>query len=616
MVIYGEKTAMIALGCENISLAYGVETILDKISFSINEGDKLGIVGVNGAGKTTLLNILSGAMESDGGRVFISKNLSLGVLRQHVEYESDKNIYDELISGFLPPKTTDIGEIESAKGEYISRVRGFLKNLGFDENQIHDMPVSALSGGQKTRIALAALLLRDHDILMLDEPTNHLDIGALDWLENYLKEAGKTVIIISHDRYFLDRVTTKTLEIENHKAKIYNGNYSYYAEKKKKDREIQEKHYKDQQKEIARIEAYIANQRKWNRERNIIAAESREKMLAKMVREEKPDNLPSKIKLKFNSAGRSGDDVLSVRGIEKKYGDKELFSEVSFELRYQDRAFLFGENGCGKSTLIKIIAGRIPPDKGIIDSGYNVYPGYYDQENQDLNGENTVMDELWSVNETASPGEIRSLLARFLFIGDSCFKQVSTLSGGERARLTLAKLLMSRNNLLILDEPTNHLDINSREALEDALLEYDGTLLAVSHDRYFINKLSNRMLVFGAMEKGRIFDYKGSYSEYLSYMARFRQNTADETEIKTVSAAKNQYLKKKEEASEKRRFAHRLDVARKEAARIEKRISEIDAESSSEAATDHKRLAELFEEKASLEEKLLEHYEFLMEYGE
>ncbi len=604
---------MIAIGCENISVSYGVDIILDKVTFSVNEGEKLGIVGVNGAGKSTLLNILSGYSEPDGGRVFISKNLSLGVLRQQVGYESDKTIFDELVSAFSSPDTDDVGNTESAKGEYISRVKGFLKNLGFGEEQIYNMPVSALSGGQKTRITIAALLLGDYDILMLDEPTNHLDIQSLDWLEDYLKATAKTVIIISHDRYFLDRVTSKTLEIENHKSKLYNGNYTYYAEKKKADREIQEKHYKDQQKEIARIEAYIANQRRWNRERNIIAAESREKMLDKMVKEEKPENLPSKIKLRFESAGRSGDDVLSVRGLEKKFGDKILFKEVSFELKYRDKAFLFGENGCGKSTLIKIIAGKLPPDKGVIDCGYNVYLGYYDQENQELSGDNTVMDELWSENESATPGEIRSLLAKFLFTGDSCFKPVSALSGGERARLTLAKLLMSKNNFLILDEPTNHLDINSREALESALSEYDGTLLAVSHDRYFVNKLANRMLVFGALERGRIFDYKGGYSEYLTYISKYRQNNDASSEIKTVSESKNAYLKKKEEASEKRRLAHKIEVARKEAERIENRISEIDAECQSEASSDHKRLSELFVEKNALEEKLMEYYELLME---
>ena len=546
-------------------------------------------------------------------RVFISKSLSIGVLKQHVGYESEKCVYDELISGFKAPNTSDINVVEGARGEYTSRVKGFLKNLGFNEEQTYNIPVSSLSGGQKTRIALAALLLKNHDVLMLDEPTNHLDIPSLFWLEDYLKTNGKTVIIISHDRYFLDKVTTKTLEIENCKGKIYNGNYSFYAEHKKIDREIQEKHYKNQQKEIARIEAYIAQQRQWNRERNIIAAESREKQLAKMVREEKPTALPDKIKLKFSSAGRSGDDVLSVRNVSKAYGEKTLFSDVSFEIKYQDRAFLFGENGCGKSTLIKIIAGRLPADKGVIDCGYNVVVGYYDQENQDLTAENTVMDELWGVNETKSPGEIRSLLAKFLFTGDDCFKEVGNLSGGERARLTLAKLIMSKNNFLILDEPTNHLDINSREALENALLEYEGTILAVSHDRYFIDKLSKRMLVFGAIEEGKIFDYKGTYSEFNAYKTSYLTNNNTKAEERIETASKNEYLRKKEEASARRRHEHKIEVSKREVEKIEKRLSEIEEENNGAAASDPKRALELYEEKEELEAKLFELYEFLDE---
>lgn len=606
---------MIAIGCENISVSYGTDVVLDKITFSLNEGERLGIVGVNGAGKTTLLRFLTGEREPDEGKVFISKNLSVGVLKQHVGYESEKSVYDELISGFSAP-SSDINATEAARGEYISRVKGFLKNLGFNEEQTYKLPVSSLSGGQKTRIALAALLLKNHDVLMLDEPTNHLDIPSLFWLEDYLKTNGKTVIIISHDRYFLDKVTTKTFEIENCKGKMYNGNYSFYAEQKRRDREIQEKHYKNQQKEIARIEAYIAKQRQWNRERNIIAAESREKQLTKMVREERPTALPDKIKLNFEFSGRSGDDVLSVRNISKRYGEKTLFSSVSFEIKYAERVFLFGENGCGKSTLIKIIAGRLPSDSGVIDCGYNVSVGYYDQENQDLTPENTVMDELWAENESKSPGEIRALLAKFLFVGDDCFKLVSSLSGGERARLTLAKLIMSRHNFLILDEPTNHLDINSREALENALLEYEGTLLAVSHDRYFIDKLAKRMLVFGAVEEGKIFDYKGSYSEFNAYKAAYLTKNTVCFEEKTESASKNEYIKKKEEASARRRAEHKIRVSKAEAEKIEIRLSEIEEESGGEAAFDPGKALKLYEEKEELEARLLELYEFLEEHSE
>ncbi len=607
---------MIAIGCENISVSYGTDVVLDKITFSLNEGERLGIVGVNGAGKTTLLRFLTGEREPDEGKVFISKNLSVGVLKQHVGYESEKSVYDELVSGFSAPSSADINTVEAARGEYISRVKGFLKNLGFNEEQMYKFPISSLSGGQKTRIALAALLLKNYDILMLDEPTNHLDIPSLFWLEDYLKTNGRTVIIISHDRYFLDKVTTKTFEIENCRGKMYNGNYSFYAEQKSRDREIQEKHYKNQQKEIARIEAYIAKQRQWNRERNIIAAESREKQLDKMVREERPTALPDKIKLNFEFSGRSGDDVLSVRSISKRYGEKTLFSNVSFEIKYAERVFLFGENGCGKSTLIKIIAGRLPADSGVIDCGYNVNVGYYDQENQDLNPENTVMDELWAENESKSPGEIRALLAKFLFVGDDCFKLVSSLSGGERARLTLAKLIMSKNNFLILDEPTNHLDINSREALENALLEYEGTLLAVSHDRYFIDKLAKRMLVFGAVEEGKIFDYKGSYSEFNAYKSAYLTKNSADFEEKTESASKNEYIKKKEEASARRRAEHKIRISKAEAEKIETRLSEIEEENGGEAAFDPGKALKLYEEKEELEARLLELYEFLEEHSE
>ncbi len=602
---------MIALGCENISLSFGIDVILDKVTFSVNEGEKLGIVGVNGAGKTTLIRILTGESDADDGKVFIGKSLSVGVLKQHVGYESEDNIYDALVNEYSEDTTLDENERQRAKGEFLSRVKGILKNLGFSESEMYNTPVNVLSGGQKTRIALAALLLKDHDILILDEPTNHLDISALTWLEEHLRSLKKTVLIISHDRYFLDRITTKILEIENHKSKIYNGNYSFYVGQKKIDREIQERHYKNQQKEIARIEAYIEQQRRWNRERNIIAAESREKLLAKMIKVERPDALPDKIKLSFGSAGRSGDDVLSVRKVSKSYGGKELFSDASFEVKYKDRLFIFGENGCGKSTLLKIIAGRITADKGNIDIGYNVYPAYYDQENQDLNVSNTAMQELWSMNETLSPGEIRSIMARFLFTGDACFKQVSSLSGGERARLTFAKMLMSKSNLLILDEPTNHLDIDSREALENALLEYEGTIIAVSHDRYFIDKLSSRMIIFEEKPQKSLFDYKGGYSEYVDYKSKYLAQSDTDTQIHTIMTdAKADYISKKAEQAEKRKLASKIERSKKEISDIESRITDIDLESEA-SSTDHNKLAQLYEEKEKLEERLLELYEFL-----
>ena len=608
---------MIVIGCENLSLSYGTDVVLDGVTFSINEGERIGVVGVNGAGKTTLFRFLCGDSVPDEGSVFIGKGKTVGYLKQHIEYESDKTLIDDLVSRYIPPKTNDANHLEAHKGEYLSRCRGILKNLGFTDEQSTKLVVSCLSGGQKTRLALAAMLLRDDDILLLDEPTNHLDIDALTWLEDTLRTSKKTLLVISHDRYFLDRVTQKTLEIENHHAKLYNGSYTTYIQKKTAEREIQERHYQNQQKEIARIEAYIAQQRRWNREKNIIAAESRQKMLDKMVREERPEAAPDKIRLTFNSAGRSGDDVLSVRRLSMSYPEKMLFSDVTFEIKYRDHAFIYGENGCGKSTLIKIIAGKLPPESGIIDCGYNVIPGYYDQENQQLNNQNTVMDELWSVNENMTPTEIRNTLALFLFRGDDCYKPVASLSGGEKARLSLAKLILSRNNLLILDEPTNHLDISSREALEKALSEYDGTILAVSHDRYFIKKLSTRMLVFGAIEPQKIFDYKGTYEEYLAYREQYLIRDTDSTQITTkkTSANKTAYLEKKEQQAEERRRLNKIQNAKKKAEEIENRLAELEAQME-EFSSDHVKLAELWNEKEKKEEELLSVYEFLEEQGE
>ncbi len=607
---------MIAIGCDGLSLAYGTDVILDRVTFSINDGDKVGVVGVNGAGKTTLFRMLCGESEPDEGSVFICKGKTVGYLKQHVEYTSDLTLCGELISKYVPPKDSEISFLESHRGEYISRCRGILKNLGFSEAEGDTLKVSSLSGGQKNRLLLAAMLLRNDDILILDEPTNHLDITSLNWLEALLKNSSKTVLVVSHDRFFLDSVTQKTLEIENHHAKLYNGNYSVYAQKKETERKIQERHYENQQREIARIEAYIEQQRRWNRERNIIAAESRQKLLDKMVKEERPDALPDKIRLRLNSAGRSGDDVLSVRGVSKNYPGRELFSDVSFEIKYRDRAFIYGENGCGKSTLIKIISGMLTPDSGVVEYGYNVISGYYDQENQQLDPKNTVMDELWSLDTTLSPTEIRNTLALFLFRGDDCYKQVASLSGGEKARLSLAKLILRKNNLLILDEPTNHLDINSREALERALLDYDGTLIAVSHDRYFVNKLATRMLVFGAAESGRIFDHHGTYSEYLSYKARFlSDDNTGAVNIKQDTANKTAYLQKKEAQAEERKRIRRIENAKKKAEELEKRLTELERECNN-AELGHERLAELWNEKETAEEELLQVYELLSDCGE
>ena len=497
-----------------------------------------------------------------------------------------------------------------------------LSRLGFDA-AMQAQSVATLSGGQRTRLALAVQLSREPDVLLLDEPTNHLDIETASWLEQFLINYKKCVLVISHDRYFLDRVTGKTLAIENRRATMYNGGYTKSMEQRKIDRALAEKHYKDQQKEIARQEAYIAQQRAWNRERNIIAAESRQKLLDKMVKLEKPQNAPRPIQMKFTQALASGNDVLTVRDLGMRFGEKVLFERVNFLLKKQQRVMLIGPNGCGKSTLIKLILNKLEPTAGMIEAGYNVQVGYYDQENQNLTDSNSVLEELWSAYPHLPELQIRQALASFRFIGEDVFKQVAVLSGGERARLTLAKLMLSNMNLLVLDEPTNHLDIESREALEAALEGFDGTVLTVSHDRYLIDKLATRILVMkpGAAFEGDVLDFSVSragqgYTELREYMAAREAERGSATPqngaggAATVSASKADYLKNKQNAAEERKRRNRLEKLKRECEALEDQLERVDEALSDEAnATDYVRLGELDTRKNELEEQLLCHYE-------
>ena len=628
---------MISVNCENLSLSFGAETVLENVSFALNEGDKLGIIGVNGAGKSSLFAMITGKYQPTSGEVFISKGKTVGILEQNIEYNSSRTILDEAINTFSDLLETE-KELENLRAvseqtgseadakryadcqesftsgggyEFRGRCRGILKKLSLPE-ALWDKPVSSLSGGQKTRLSLACLLLRDPDIILLDEPTNHLDTDALFWLESYLKASRKTILVISHDRYFLDSVVNRILEIENKKSRIWNGNYTGYVNQKAIDREIQERHYVNQQREIKRIEAYIGQQRRWNRERNIIAAESRQKLLDKMERVERPEALPDRIRMTFDSSGESGNDVMSVRGLAKSYPGKALFDSVSFEVKKHDRLFICGKNGCGKSTLIKILAGRIPPDSGFASLGYNVKIGYYDQENQDLHPNNTVIDELWNAYPTMTETTVRNALALFLFRGDDISKKVSVLSGGEKARLTLARLMLSKMNLLILDEPTNHLDINSREVLENALSGFDGTIIAVSHDRYFINKLATRILDFGAESEHHLFAFEGGYGEYLDYRRRYLTSPEEEAKKEAVvTASKEQYLNAKREQAEIRKSERRLKNLKDGIAATESRISEIGEEMTVCDPYDHVKLAGLEKEQTELEDRLLSMYEEL-----
>ena len=650
---------MIAISVNDLTLRFGTTTILEKVSFSLEENDKLGIIGSNGSGKTSLFKLITGEYDAEEGEVFISKGKTVGILSQYGAFDEDgdhegSTALEHMFAAFpdLLAAEKRLAELETLlndhsddekhriyTNEYMSlnerfirdgglefrgRCRSSLGKLGFDDEAI-EKDVSLLSGGQRTRLALAVQLCREPDILMLDEPTNHLDIETLGWLENYLIQYKKCVMVVSHDRYFLDRVTNKTLAIEHHKAKLYNGNYTRSMEQRRIDKEIYAKHYREQQKEIARQEAYIAQQRQWNRERNIIAAESRQKLLDKMEKLEAPETEQRAIRMKFTSAIASGNEVMKITNLSMGFGQKKLFEGLDFLVKKNDRLLIIGPNGCGKSTLIKILMKTLTPLTGKVEDGYNVEVGYYDQENQNLDPNKTVIDELWDHYPTLPEQKIRSTLAWFNFFGEDVFKTVKMLSGGERARLTLSKLILSHMNLLILDEPTNHLDIDSREALESALEEFDGTIIAVSHDRYFIEKLASRIIELkpDGYVDGDMFDYQilhtgEAYTEFRRFTNERRERLADTATVTETAKAepgsqKEQYLKNKQNAAEERKRTARIRKLNSEMEKLEVEIEEIDAEMQGDAATDYKKVAELDARKTEAEERLLEIMEELEE---
>lgn len=534
---------MIVLSCKNICKSYGINTILKDVTFSINEGDKVGIIGSNGEGKTTLFKILSKEITQDDGEVFIDKNKSLGYLAQHLALDSYKTIYDEMLIVFedLQRLERKITELEAKMNEpydennasyhekiikdygtaqdlyqnrggytYKGEISRVLKGLGFTEDDF-DKLISTLSGGQKTRVALCKLLLLNPDILLLDEPTNHLDLEAIEWLEEYLKTYKGTVIVISHDRFFLDSVTTATFQVINGHVNCYNAPYTKSLELMKKDYEAKLKAYNLQQTEIKRQEAIIEKFRSFNREKSIKAAESREKALDKMEIVDAPDKEKTASKIKFEASVKSGYDVLHVEKLAKSYGEKKLFDNLSFDLKRGEKIALIGENGRGKTTLFNIIMDKVKSDSGVKVLGVNVNVGYYDQEQSNLDPNKTILNEVWDDFPELTTSELRGFLGSFLFRGDDVFKEINKLSGGERCRINLLKLMLSKSNLLLLDEPTNHLDIPSREALEEAILSYDGTVIVISHDRYFLNKVINRIL---ELEEHGVNEYLGNYSYY------------------------------------------------------------------------------------------------------
>ena len=627
---------MIILGCNGISLSFGTTRILENATFSVQDSEKIGIVGVNGAGKSTLFKILSGALQPDKGDVFISKGKKIGYLEQNSGLDTQNSIWDELLSCFsslielearikvleekisLEKNENTLSSLmkeyaassdkfaQNSGYEYNSRVKGVLKGLGFNEDQF-TLKVKSLSGGQKTRLALAKLLLEEPDILFLDEPTNHLDIEAIEWLESFLKGYSKSVLLISHDRYFLDAVTNVTIELENCECTVYSGNYTQYIKQKALNQELQQRHFDNQQKEIAKMEAFIEQQKRWNREKNIIAAESRQKAIDRIQRIDKPSAAPDKIKIKLRTTIISGNDVLFVEGLSKEYPGKPLFKDVNFHIRKSENVFLLGPNGCGKSTLLKILVAKLDQTSGSFEYGHNIKIGYYDQEQEDIDENNIVLDEVWDSNEKLTQTQIRTTLASFLFSGEDVFKPISVLSGGEKSRVALVKLMLSDSNLLILDEPTNHLDINSREVLEASLKDFNGTILAVSHDRYFINKLSTRIL---ELNSDSLIDYKGDYSQFLEYKAKMKkENKFSNVEVK-ASAAKIERIATKEEKAKQRKTEKQLLETEQEINKSEKRLEDIDIEMTYEAVySDHVKLTQLHEEQNLLKSRLEELYE-------
>ena len=603
---------MAVLDVQNLTLSFGEKTLFSNVSFDIKEKEKVGLIGCNGAGKTSLFKIITGEYTPDDGACFISKNSRLGYMEQHTCSEN-KTVWDELVSVFdelaviekrLEEITVLLTNGEGNQAElieeqdrlntiftrdggltYKSMTRSALIGLGFGEDDF-SMPTAKLSGGQRSKLILAKLLLSKADFLLLDEPTNHLDIKAVEWLEGFLKDFNGACLIVSHDRYFLDKITTKTVEIENKKCRSYIGNYSEFLVKKVAEQKAIEEKYENDMKEIARLEGIIEQQRQWNREKNIKTAESKEKVVERIKAQlVVPDSKVARIRFDFTPKCVSGEDVLSVSNLKKSFGDKTIFSNTSFEVKKGERVFLLGDNGCGKTTLLKVLMKDYAPDDGTFKFGSNVLTGYFDQVQAKLDLTKTAIEEVWSSFPSMSETSVRSALAAFLFKGDEVYKNLSDCSGGERARIALLKLMLGKFNFLLLDEPTNHLDAFSREELENTLLDYSGTMLIVSHDRYFINKLSSRIL---ELTPTGVNEYLGNYDEYIE--RKNRTASQEVVEKKETVKKVNDYLLKKERRSQMLKMKNRLAKVEEE---IEKTELEIDDINSKLTTSDYEELMEL-----------------------
>lgn len=641
------------LACKNISKTFGTNQILSGVSFHINEREKAAILGVNGAGKSTLLKIIMEQMKPDEGEVILAKNTTIGYLAQHQELSSEHSIYEEMLSvkqdvidldeqirkleedmkavtgveleRMLNTYTRLTHEFEVKNGyAYKSEIIGVLRGLGFTEEDF-SRKTNTLSGGQKTRVALGKLLLSAADIILLDEPTNHLDLESIAWLETFLLNYDGAVVIVAHDRYFLDKIVSKVVELDNSKAQTFMGNYSAYAEKKAMQRDAMLKHYLNQQKEIKHQEEVITKLRSFNREKSIKRAESREKMLDKIERVEKPITEELHMSIHLEPRVVSGNDVLLVTGLSKAFDTNSLFQALDFEIKKEEKVAIIGNNGTGKTTILKIINQLVPADSGEIKLGSKVKIGYFDQEHQVLNMDKTLFDELQDTYPNMDNTAIRNVLASFLFTNDDVFKRIKDLSGGERSRMSLAKLMLSEANFLILDEPTNHLDIVSKEILENAINHYSGTVLYVSHDRYFINKTATRIL---DLTRNQLLNYIGNYDYYLEkkeevekrYLSGFadsEQSPSEQTANSSAEGGKADWLQQKEEQSRLRKRQNDLKKAEDEIHRLEVRNEEIDLLlAKEEIYTNVSKLMELNKEKNEIENKLLELMELWEELAE
>ena len=631
---------MIVLSCNNLYKSFGIDSILEDICFTVNEGDKIGVIGVNGTGKTTLMKILTGEYGYDQGDIYTSKDCEIGYLQQNTNFHSNNSILEEVLEVFKPLIDMEnyLRELEHRISEegsknnspileklmddysntletfaskngygYKSEAKGVLKGLGFKDEDM-DKPIAILSGGEKTRVLLGKLLLKKPTLLLLDEPTNHLDSEAIEWLEFFLKQYKGTVMLISHDRYFLDQVVDRVFEVHNKKLKSYNGNYSKFIELSKVEKEIELKKYEDQQKDLKKQEESIERLKAYGREKHLKRARSKEKALDKIDVLDKPEAYRKKAKIKFNPSISSGNDVLHVENISMAYDDKVLFKGVNFDIYRGEKVALIGPNGIGKSTLFKIIMNELSPVNGEIKLGTNVNVSYFHQEQKTLNLDNTIIDEIWDTNDRLTQTEIRNMLGSLLFENEEVFKKISTLSGGERARIAILKLILSKANFLLLDEPTNHLDIDSKEVLEEALENYTGTIFTISHDRYFLNTVVDKILV---LSEDGVTEYLGNYDYYINKKRETEEMaTIEVVQEKTKTQIKEERRKEKEQREKEKKNRNKLKNIEKEIEEIELKIEELDnLLCQEEVYSNPIKSKEVSQEKINYEDKLSLLYE-------